>query len=355
MRLSPGRLQAVLAERDQARAERDAATIALAHQVARDRELEQRLESLTVHHQPSVDKQGQPSPSHSYFTEAPSIAGYSEVIIGAEPVGTDADVNDDEEDLLGKDPSDAAWLCASACLRCAESMAHAAKAAARLLQGFYLCCRAIVAVGLTIRRGTHATLGLIATVCTSCRLPTPPPLPPPGEDDEDDPIVDASPGLSTKVFVAGACTSAVLIFVWNWTFGIQGDATWVPLGAISGLAGVGLGIGVAALTTPYEEITMDVDELQSGKMWVDLQGTAWSVGATTAFTATISGIVAWSVHEYPAAARTRALFLANMAMLIGFSGRFGYKTWRGGGCSRTGRVQLVARDGRCGCGWPALL
>ena len=49
---SPGRLSALLAERDAARAERDAANIALAMQIQKDLELEKRLEALESMQQP---------------------------------------------------------------------------------------------------------------------------------------------------------------------------------------------------------------------------------------------------------------------------------------------------------------
>ena len=61
MKLSPGRLQVVLAERDAARAERDAANIALAVQVSKDKELEQRLDldaGLVVDGARATEKQG---------------------------------------------------------------------------------------------------------------------------------------------------------------------------------------------------------------------------------------------------------------------------------------------------------
>ena len=90
-------------------------------------------------------------------------------------------------------------------------------------------------------------------------------------------------------------------------------------------------------------------------MWADLGSAAWPLGAATAASAVASGLVAWSVHHHPADGRHRMLVLVNSLLLVSFAMRNGFKAWRGGGCTRSGRLRLIARDQRCGCGWPALL
>lgn len=355
MKLSPGRLQVALAERDAAHAERDAANVALAVQVSKDKELEQRLELLESRQQSSILKADSSS------------------------------ARDDDESRETGDPTDAAWLCAASCVQFAESIALAIRACGTFSGACVLIFRAFCAVGATVRRGTSATLNLMSAILTTCRLPPPPiDLPPPEDDEPDDPMdVERGPSQRTQILLASLAAGAVVMFMWNLVCCGLAMAAWVPIGALAGLVGSSVGIGIAVLATPRsadyagkasprplggegDDAGIDgvaYQELASGKMWSDLSSAAWSVGAAAAFSGASSGLVAWStnevVHEHNEwisdTGRSRMLVLINSILLVGFAARNGYKAWRGGGCTASGRFALVARDGGCGCGWPALL
>ena len=354
MKLSPGRLQVALAERDAARAERDAVNIALATQIQKDKDLQLRLEVL---------ESGQES---SALVKADSSSG--------------------QEEEPGQ-ASDAAWLCAASCVQFAESIALAIRACGTFSGACVLICRAFCAVGATLRRGTSATLNMLNSILTTCRLPPPPTdLPPPEDDEPDDPMdADRGPSQRSQILLGSLVVAALVMFVWNLVCCGLAMAVWVPLGALSGLFGSSMGVVIAVLATPRagrEDRTASPEvadgagdggeqgddgtayqELASGKMWSDLSSAAWSVGAAAALSGAFSGLVAWStnevVHEHNEwisdTGRSRMLVLTNTCLLVAFGARNGYKAWRGGGCTSGGRFRLVARDAGCGCGWPALL
>ena len=383
---SPGRLSALLAERDAARAERDAANIALAMQIQKDLELEKRLEALESMQQPERMAASQmrlslPRLPHAHGDKAfePSAA-----LLGADSHERLDVLNDDsmlEVEAAkenGSKPEDAAWLCAASCVSFAEAITLAVQSCGSFSAACVLICRACCAVGATLRRGTAATLRMLDSIANTCMLPPPPTvLPPPRGDEPDDPI-DINAGVSsrTQILLGSLAAVALFLFVWLLVFCGFNLAAWVPIGALAGLLGSCAGIGVAALATPVvpEDTPEGGDEAAAGDddvskdvvsetTWTSISAAAWPVGAASAFSAAFSGLVSWSTNEVVHVnnewisdeGRSRMLLLTNLVLLLGFGVRNGYKTWRGGGYSRSRRLLLVARDGGCGCGWPALL
>ena len=116
-------------------------------------------------------------------------------------------------------------------------------------------------------------------------------------------------------------------------------------------------MAVAALCThaPGEEPAVDLQELASGTLWVELSGAIWSIAAASGLCACVSGVAAWSAHEYEHEDRSRAVLVLNALLFLAFALRNGYKAWRGGGCTKGGKLRLLVGDAGCGCGWPALL
>ena len=255
MRLSPGRLQSVLAERDAARAERDAANIALTVQLQKDTELQKRLEVLEIvqGRRPTPTKQQQQQQQQQQQSAAP-------LQYDVEDAATQ--VNDEDEETHA---SDAGWLCASSCVHFAESAGLVLQAFATFTKACLLAIRAVCAIGYAIQAGTDATLRTITNCFTTCRLPPPPMLPPPGDDDDDDPVNTEAPSSYTQNLIIGLSVSALVILLWDWRFGGVALAVWTPLGACAGFAGSAIGIGIAALATPTDS-SLDVDELASGKV-----------------------------------------------------------------------------------------
>ena len=72
-----------------------------------------------------------------------------------------------------------------------------------------------------------------------------------------------------------------------------------------------------------------------------------------------SGVAAYSAHAYEHEEEVkeghRAVVLLDALLFLAFAIRNGYKAWRGGGCTKGGKLRLLVGDGGCGCGWPALL
>jgi hypothetical protein len=275
---------------------------------------------------------------------------------------------DEEDGGLEEESSaaDAAWLFSGACLRCGEAMSQACGACGSLVAGLLLLCRALVACAQAAARGPGMLLQAIVMVISSCRLPAPPPADEEGVLE----LLEPTPNSPEWTLVISLSVTAFVALVWDLHHGGLSLAAWVPMGALSGALGAAIGMAVAGLATPSADETaygetssgnVDLAELTDGKMWGDLTVVGWSLGAAAALSAAASGLVAWSVHEYPGWARARALTILDVALLLLFAVRNGHKAWRSGGCTRSGRLKLIVSGNdcswlrRCGCGWSALL
>lgn len=139
---------------------------------------------------------------------------------------------------------------------------------------------------------------------------------------------------------------------------------WVPIGAIAGGLGATGGSAFAAVATP----TAEDGDVEPVSEWCRaafaapllhgrLTTPVLSVAGATALSATVSGVVAWSVNEYPHKYRARVLGLVDGSLLLLFLVRHSFKVWRAGGRAAGGRLRIMVRKG-CGCRgcvWPALL
>ena len=97
--------------------------------------------------------------------------------------------------------------------------------------------------------------------------------------------------------------------------------------------------------------------LQQSVLEGRLAAVALSVAGAAALSAALSGVVAWSVNEYPHAERWDVLMIVDAALLLAFVVRHAYKVWRAGGRAAGGRLRIMSRPG-CGCRgcvWPSLL
>jgi len=239
--------------------------------------------------------------------------------------------------------------CGDACQGAATAAGYTVAAFSKLTLAIITACQATYQLAVAIRhgfqQGTMATLRLFFDCVTGCRLP--PPLE----------IAVIEDQVTYDVFVVeyralAWCLggSAMALFVWDWTHGGLQLASWVPIGALVGAGGSVAGIAYAALATPTEEkVRIEVDP----RRWLELEeykSALLTAGGAAAFTACVSGVVAWSMHRYEAQFWSTPMWLLELTLLVGCAVRQCFKTWRG--CTRRGRLRLfVGGLGSCAPGW----
>lgn len=356
MALDHGRLVKALAERDTAVAERDALRLSLDQQIAKDAALEHRLEVMEI-----VEEQRRSSRTADGAAgpAKPQPAAGLEVSVPlSPPLQSKVGSPGGSEESAGSDSHSAAALCGASCYRCAEAVALLFSACSSVTAAGFLCCRAGHAMVKAISSGTSGFFGFIVAIFSQCHLPPPSPVP---YDDEEELRTVRAPSerdmLGGRSLVTTLGVIAGLTTLWDLHFGGPVLAMWAPIGAFAGAAGSALGLAVAALCThkPGEESAVDLQEQASGALWVELSGAIWSIAAASALCACISGVAAWSAHEYEHKDRSRAVLVLDALLCGAFALRNGYKAWRGGGFTKGGKLRLLVGDAGCGCGWPALL
>lgn len=195
--------------------------------------------------------------------------------------------------------------------------------------------------------------GACSSAMAACRLPSPIPL-----------VDDANEAEAQRLYRAltayltlnmALWSSAIFAFGWNVSHGGLTLAVWVPVGGISGFIGSLMGMLYVYTMLPAE---VNVVPQQSRCTFTpEYQEASISLLAISAFCASSSGVVAWSLHNYGTLYRTRLMWLLEGGLAAAFAARTGFKAWRG--CTHTGKLRLL-KGGAGGCEagcrwWPPLL
>ena len=319
-----------IAERDHARAERDEAKRDLA--VQEERQAWSQLTTTTT---------TKPSPD-----ESPLAYSYASPSTSPDAARASALLPLDDPH---RDEDEAVALCGDACLGCAEAAGYFCVAAARCGSSIVATGRALYATALSVQHGGLFTLRFVLAALATCHLP-----PPPSSDGGDDDDGYGSARVSARELpepsyvVGGLGALAMGLMLLNLFHGGAELAMWVPVGALGGLLGALCGVAFTAVATPTQR------GCDMAVLYEHAASVAVAVGGAPALAAAVSGVVAWSVNEYPAAGRANAMWLVNGLLLAAFAVRFGYKTWAG--CSARGRLRLLVADGcGCDCPWPVMV